>query len=260
MSDEFTGNPAPLRSVHYDKAARELGCSVAALRAVAQVESAGDGFLDDRRPKILFERHIFHARTGGVHGNKHPGISSSQRGGYLGGAREYQRLAQAIKLDRKAALESASWGKFQLMGFNHKACGHSTVARFVAAMVSGEPAQLAAFVAFIMSRKLTDALVRRDWSSFAYGYNGPAYADNQYDRKMAEAHASFAKRADADGPPLLGLGDSGPAVVRLQTLLGLVPDGVFGPGTKAKVAAFQKRRGLLSDGVVGMGTWQALLA
>ena len=256
MTDDFTGNPAPLRRHHYAEAARDLGCSVAALQAVSQVESAGGGFLADGRPKLLFERHIFHARTGGVHGARHPSVSQAQRGGYLGGTREYRRLALAIGLDRQAALESASWGKFQLMGFNHKACGHATVQRFVAAMVSGEPAQLAAFVAFIRTSKLDDELRRRDWTGFARGYNGPAFAANQYDRKMAQAYAEFAREEVA---PVLRLGDSGEGVVRLQTLLGLVSDGGFGPATQAAVVAFQTRRGLTPDGVVGSGTWQALL-
>jgi peptidoglycan hydrolase-like protein with peptidoglycan-binding domain len=54
-------------------------------------------------------------------------------------------------------------------------------------------------------------------------------------------------------------GDEGEDVAFLQKLLGLVPDGGFGPGTKAAVAAFQQQHGLAPDGVVGAGTWQALL-
>jgi peptidoglycan hydrolase-like protein with peptidoglycan-binding domain len=171
-------------------------------------------------------------------------------------------LAQAIKLNRKAALESASWGKFQLMGSNHAACGHSTVAKFVAAMVSGEPAQLTAFVAFIKTRKLDDELVRRDWAGIARGYNGPAYAVNQYDRRMADAYAIFASGgARTDNPmPLLKLGDTGRDVMHLQELLGLVPDGDFGPGTKAEVMAAQERAGLYADGIVGRQTWESMLA
>ena len=74
-------------------------------------ESRGFGFLSDRRPKILFERHIFHKRTGGKFSAKHPDISNRNAGGYgAGGGHQYVRLEKAIKLDRKAALESASWG------------------------------------------------------------------------------------------------------------------------------------------------------
>jgi peptidoglycan hydrolase-like protein with peptidoglycan-binding domain len=48
-------------------------------------------------------------------------------------------------------------------------------------------------------------------------------------------------------------------VAFLQRLLDLAPDGEFGPGTKAAVAAYQQKRKLTPDGVVGAGTWSALL-
>lgn len=255
MTDTFIGNPAPLRDQDFAQAADELGCTVAVVRAVAQVESAGGGFLADGRPKILFERHVFHARTRGVHSASHPAISSPRRGGYLGGAREYDRLQAAIALDREAALQSASWGKFQVMGFNFAAAGHADVERFVAAMVSGEPAQLQAFVALIKSYKLQDELVRRDWVGFARGYNGIAFAQNAYDRKLADAYARFA--AD-QRQPLLKIGDAGSEVVRLQKLLSAPADGKFGPGTRARVIAFQRDCGLPADGIVGPDTWNAL--
>lgn len=262
MPDPFIGDPTPLRDRDYERAARALHCTVAAVRAVAQVESAGGGFLADRRPKILFERHIFHGRTDGRYSAAHSDVSWPQRGGYLGGAREYDRLQKAILLDRKAALESASWGKFQVMGFNYAACDHPEVESFVRAMVSGEPAQLAAFVAFIKTKKLDDELIRRDWAGFARGYNGSAYAENGYDRKMADAYALFASGgARTDNPlPLLKLGDTGQGVMHLQELLGLTPDGDFGTSTKAKVVAFQENHGLHADGIVGGQTWALLIA
>ncbi|VWX51393.1 N-acetylmuramidase domain-containing protein [Novosphingobium sp. 9U] len=262
MSDEFIGDPTPLRDADYEKAARDLGCTVAAVRAVAQVESAGGGFLADGRPKILFERHIFHNRTGGRYSAAHSDVSWPTRGGYLGGAREYERLTAALKLDRKAALESASWGKFQVMGFNCSSAGHAKVESFVKAMVSGEPAQLAGFVAFIKTCKLDDELIRRDWAGFARGYNGASYAANAYDRKMADAYALFASGgARTENPmPLLKIGDTGQDVMHLQELLGQVPDGDFGPGTKSKVMAAQKKAGMYADGIVGRQTWELLLS
>ncbi|MBB4859722.1 hypothetical protein HNO88_003051 [Novosphingobium chloroacetimidivorans] len=262
MPDEFIGDPTPLRDADFEKAARDLRCTVAAVRAVAQVESAGGGFLADGRPKILFERHIFHKRTAGKHSAAHSDISWPTRGGYLGGAREYERLKAALKLNRKAALESASWGKFQVMGFNHASCGHPKVEGFVRAMVSGEPAQLAAFVAFIKTCKLDDELIRRDWAGFARGYNGASYAENAYDRKMADAYALFASGgARTDNPlPLLKIGDTGQDVMHLQELLGQAADGDFGPGTKAKVMAAQKKAGMYADGIVGRQTWELLLS
>ncbi|MEW9855865.1 N-acetylmuramidase domain-containing protein [Novosphingobium sp. M1R2S20] len=258
MRDEFTGNPAPLEISDYVAAARELGCSVAALRAVAHVESAGSGFLPNRRPKILFERHIFHRRTRGEHSAAHPHISSARPGAYLGGAREYERLHAAMALNRTVALESASWGKFQIMGFNHALCGHEDVESFVAGMVAGEGPQLATFTAFLKSAGLADELRRCDWAGFARGYNGPAYAAHAYDRKIGSAHARFLEEECAR--PLLKLGDQGDHVAQLQTLLGARADGAFGPLTLQAVLALQKRNGISADGIVGPVTWARLLA
>src|SRR3954471_15110647 len=74
------------------------------------------------------------------------------------------------------------------------------------------------------------------------------------------AAASPANRAIAPGAPagLLRLGSTGPDVVRVQSALGQVPDGVFGPRTDAAVRVFQGRNGLLVDGIVGPHTWGTL--
>ena len=263
MCDEFTGDPTPLGLPDYEDAARVLGCSVAALRAVASVESAGRGFLPDRRPKILFERHVFHKLTSGRFGKTHPSLSARERGGYLGGAREYDRLYAAMVLDRDAAMQAASWGKFQVMGFNHRLCGHGSVDALVRAIVSGEPAQLAAFVSYIIATGLDDELRREDWAGFACGYNGRDFARNAYDRKMAKAYERFTLEGSSTPGtlPLLQLGDTGPDVRRVQTLLRMTSsDAVFGARTHATLKAFQQRSGLTVDGIVGPGTWRALLA
>ncbi|MGD9614999.1 MAG: peptidoglycan-binding protein [Alphaproteobacteria bacterium] len=60
-------------------------------------------------------------------------------------------------------------------------------------------------------------------------------------------------------------GDILPAVGVLQKLLnrgraGLVPDGSFGPRTRAAVVAFQSLRRLTPDGIVGENTWPRVSA
>lgn len=157
------------------QAATELGCEVAALRAVAEVESAGSGFLPDGRPKILFEAHIFSARTRHRFDASHPDISSPtwNRSLYRGGPAEHDRLNRAIQLAARAALESASWGAFQLMGFKFAACGFPDVETMVAAMKS-EAGQLWAFARFILSSPAMHAALRaKDWQRFTRLYNGP---------------------------------------------------------------------------------------
>ena len=259
MACEFTGNPAPLTSVDFARAAAALGCVPAAVRAVVEVESKG-GFLPDGRVRILFERHKFSAFTGRAFDADHPAVSARQPGGYLGNAREYDRLDEALGLDRQAALKSASWGAFQIMGFNHAAAGFADVESFVAAMASGHAAQLDAFVAFVRSAGLATALAAQDWPAFARGYNGPAYTRFAYDTKIAEAYARFAAEEPAAPPtrPLLRSGSRGKAVCVLQRALGIAIDGIFGPATRAAVISHQRAGGIPADGVVGPQTWALL--
>jgi hypothetical protein len=172
------------------RAADRLGVAVACVRAVVAVESRGEGFLGDGRPKILFERHKFSKFTGGKFDATHGDISSSAAGGYRGGELEYQRLYRALQLDGEAAVRSASWGAFQIMGFNWEACGEKSLYGFLLAMHDSEDAQLALFVEFVLSQGLAPALRKRDWAMFARGYNGADYARNQYDKKLAAAYAA----------------------------------------------------------------------
>lgn len=53
---------------------------------------------------------------------------------------------------------------------------------------------------------------------------------------------------------ILREGDSGPEVEKVQLAVGAVPDGIFGPKTKAAVIAFQTSHGLVPDGIVGPKT------
>ncbi|KKU49641.1 MAG: NlpC/P60 family protein [Parcubacteria group bacterium GW2011_GWA1_47_10] len=58
---------------------------------------------------------------------------------------------------------------------------------------------------------------------------------------------------------LLKIGSRGPEVGCLQGKLGIVTDGIFGPLTRASVAAFQSSKGLVADGIVGPLSRQAML-
>jgi len=113
------------------------------------------------------------------------------RKGYGNQIVEIQRLDLAGSLDRDAALQSASWGAFQIMGFNYKLCGFNTVQEFINAMYKGEGTQLLAFINFVKSKKLDDELRDKDWAKFAYYYNGSGYAINKYDEKMKAAYIKF---------------------------------------------------------------------
>ena len=173
-------------------AAATLGCSVAVVKAVCQVEAPKGGFLPSGEPTILFERHQCSKRTGRLFDISHPHISNQKPGGYLGGQAEHDRLAEAVALNRHAALESTSWGKFQIMGFNHAPAGFASLQSFITAMYEGEGPQLEAFVSFIRHEGLAVFLRDRRWADFARRYNGVNFAINSYDTKLAAAYKAFA--------------------------------------------------------------------
>ena len=182
--------------------AQTLGVEIACLKAVATVESAGGGFMPppSDQPKVLFEGHIFHRQTSGRFDVTAPGLcyphwDKSKYAGSLAG--EWNRLTAAMALDHDAALMSASWGAFQLMGFNYKACGFLTVLAFVDAHQAGADEQLAAFVQFIDRAPYRTALRMKDWGGFAAIYNGPGYAKNRYDSRLAAAYQQHARQPDA---------------------------------------------------------------
>ena len=61
-------------------------------------------------------------------------INKWDKSKYLGGVHEYKRLELAKEIDEECALKSASWGMFQIMGFNHLYCGCKDVFEFVKKM------------------------------------------------------------------------------------------------------------------------------
>jgi hypothetical protein len=182
----------PLSVTGFQSATTSLGVDSATLWALLSVETLGCGFLADRRPQILYERHIFHALTSGKFDASNPDISNAQPGGYgPSGAAQYGRLAQAVALDQDAALQSASWGLGQVMGENYGRIGFASVQAMVTAMCSSEDLQLTAVAAFIAAGGLQTALQKQNWAAYARGYNGPNYASNNYDSRLAKFYSDF---------------------------------------------------------------------
>ena len=198
-----------LRNTDLVTAADRLGVPLASIYAVNEVESKGKGILDNGKPVILFERHIMYRQLAKVrnagddpaelkrHADQlvitNPALVNPKPGGYIGGTAEHQRLAMARLIDDNAALESASWGAFQIMGFHWKRLGYASVQDFVAAMSTGESQQFGAFTRFIETDPgLHKALKARKWADFAKLYNGPDYLRNLYDTKLKRAYERHA--------------------------------------------------------------------
>ena len=133
------------------------------------------------RMAIRFEPHIFHKYTGknvdDTHANQ---------------AAEWLAFEAAKAIDEPAAYKSISMGIAQVMGFNAERLGYADARQMFDAMAGAEDAQAKGFFEFIRtSQALHAAAQERNWPTFARLYNGPTYAQNAYDVKMATYYAAW---------------------------------------------------------------------
>ena len=211
-----------LTASDFQSAAKRLGVDVSAVHAITEVESLGDGFLSTGQIKILYERHILYRfmsqraksekssvqRQAGLQKLDHlvltlPNLINSKVGGYatgetadIRGIAEHERLKAARPIDNLFALQSASWGMFQIMGFHWQALGYESPVDFVLKLSASEQNQLDAFCRFILNNKqLHNALKAKDWVLFALLYNGRDYKKNHYDTRLAAADKKWMKAA-----------------------------------------------------------------
>lgn len=107
---------------------------------------------------------------------------------YAPSKNNYKRLVKAYQLDKEAALQSCSWGAFQIMGENWKDLKFPSVGEFVKSMSRSEKEQIKAFVLLLKKVKpgIVKALKSKDWETAAKLYNGTGYKEQKYD-KLLEA-------------------------------------------------------------------------
>jgi hypothetical protein len=188
-----------ITSQQFLDSAQSLGVDVATLKAVAEVESGGSGFLSSGEPVILFEPHIFWRELKNrqidphqfVHGNEDILYEHWGERPYQPASKQHELLERACQIHREAALCSASWGRFQIMGFNYRLCGCKTLQEFINAIYKDEGEHLRLFCNFIKTKGLVDELRRKDWRGFAYGYNGASYEKNRYHLKLNTAYLKY---------------------------------------------------------------------
>jgi hypothetical protein len=176
------------------------------LLAVVQVESDGKSLeIDNKTPCLLFERHIFYRELVKVKGPAQAAVqmglantSWQPKTQYKDQRTSQMRLdlfARASKLSQICAIRSCSWGVGQTMGFLAEELKFRDANMMFSYMVAGGvPAQVECMVREIENKKLTSKLNNHQWAAFAKVYNGPGYAQNNYDTKMAEAWAYWKKR------------------------------------------------------------------
>ena len=181
-------------------AAETEGLTYAELKTVTEVECRSSGFFSTGEPAILFERHVFWRRLGKIYWftkrlqimAAHPRVCNKFSGGYGRFSEQHKKMAIAASYNRDVALESASYGIGQVMGYHWFALGYESLQAFINDMYHSEAKQLEAMIRYIKVNNLMDALKRHDWAAFAYGYNGKGYAQNNYDEKLAQTYLKLA--------------------------------------------------------------------
>jgi hypothetical protein len=248
-------------------AAKKNDIPPSALLAVVECETSGSPFEQDGvTPTLLFERHKFYSEMRLHEPQK---LAAAIKAGlaipkwnkatqYKDQGKSAGRLAVIAKaraIDEEVANRAASWGLGQTMGFNAERLGFHNANEMVDWMVEGRvPAQIEAMIREIKKSKLDGFLRKKDFASFARGYNGAGYKQNQYDTRMLAAEKRWARKLENEDAML-------PLPSKTETILiqsslkekgyavGKV-DGKWGDLTTGALSAFQRREGLKVTGMI----------
>ncbi|EHK52285.1 N-acetylmuramidase domain-containing protein [Allomesorhizobium alhagi] len=285
-----TGRAERLPEGAIENLAYRLDVHPADLQAIANVESGGSAWFPDGRLKILYERNIFYTqlpaakRAAAVaQGLAHKGHRGrSQYADQKSAESRFDLLQRAIHINRDAAFNAISSGRFQIMGFNAGLCSYPSAEAMFEAFADSELAQLSAFAAFLEKKGLVPAIRSRDFDRVGRVYNGDK--TGVYAGKMRrEAEALRGRRwlqphqvadiplghgprseAGSDMMQTVSLGARGEEVRMLQSALKLLGypvgkvDGIFGELTRAAVLEFQAVNDIATTGVLDTATWAVL--
>jgi hypothetical protein len=158
-----------------------LGIAPELIQTVARVESQGD------LKAFLYEPHVFSRLTNHRYDETRPDISYPKWDRTKYPRRREDRLIQfgkAVAVEPLKAYESASWGLFQIMGFNYKVAGYTSAISMSTELQSSVEANVSAFGKVIQHLNLLDTIKAKEWEKFARIYNGPGYKLNNYHIKM----------------------------------------------------------------------------
>lgn len=174
----------------------------AKIRAVAEVESGGNGWLNDGLVKILYERHKFWKYNNDTSAPKSTFFNYPTGGNYTIDADNndindsWEKLLRACEFDPLAAFMSVSMGKFQVMGFHYALLGFKTPWDMMYSLVSDEKKHYELLVRYIKVNHLSKAFVAingiaNNCRAFAAGYNGSGYVNFNYHVKIANAYTKY---------------------------------------------------------------------
>jgi len=257
MMNDFKGAAKALDEFDIPMLAHRINVSQDHLQAFLNVESRSQGFDRHGRPAMLFEPHIFYRLLDGKERDEavKAGLAYPKWGEKPYPKDSYERMAQAIKINKAAALMSASWGSTQILGQNYAMVGYQTPEQMVIRFMDDEEEHVEAMVKYILATGIADDMKAERWDVVARVYNGPGYKKNRYDEKMAAEFRKLRGIADVEWESgeegiefMIPMGDELKTIQRRLGELGYKEvgwaDGVWGTKARAAVLAFRADNGL----------------
>lgn len=189
----FTESKSIIDRQVFDDCAKRLGVDSACIKAFAEVESSGNGFLRSGKPKIQYERHWAYKllKRKGLNADGisrfMPDLVHPHPGAYLSDEGDWLKFDVMAMIDRDVAIQCCSWGTFQVMGFHYDRLGFPNTEEFLIAVSENANKHLDLLSTFILTDlALHNALKRKDFPTVASIYNGPKH--DAYDVKMEAAY------------------------------------------------------------------------
>ncbi len=193
---------------------KEMGIEVEIALAVICVESGGSGFSNDGKMIIRFENHVFNTYFGAKSEEKkkeydkhfsfntkktredhkyRAKASDDWKTCHTGQASEWEAFNIAKGLAETEAMYSISMGAPQVMGFNFKSIGYTSVKDMFNCFSKDIRYHILALFDFCNAKsQRVQYLLTRDFLSFAKEYNGLA-APEQYEKKLEEYYNIYKK-------------------------------------------------------------------
>ena len=195
-------NPMRLERIDFQRVAEEHGVEPWKLHGLTDIESRRGGFDNDGRAIMVPELHKFSEFTLRAYDETNPDLSIRKwihparvKAGHpytLDNAGRWDTLARQASLNADAAVRAASWGAFQIMGFNYAALHFDTPLELVRRIYQGERAQLDLAVRYLIAEGGFDPLLKGDFYRAAIVQNGTG-KPNEY---AAEWKAASLKRRE----------------------------------------------------------------
>lgn len=193
---------------------KELGIDVEIALAVICVESGGSGFSSDGKMIIRFENHVFYSYYGAKSEDKKKSFdehftfnaknkredhkyrknkSDDWTVSHNGQSTEWESLEIARKLSDTEALYSISMGAPQVMGFNYKSIGYSSVKEMFDCFSKDIRYHIMALFDFCNAKSTRiQYLLTGDFLSFAKEYNGLT-APEAYEKRLQTYYDIYKK-------------------------------------------------------------------